>query len=88
MSKVNVTVVVSKEIYEAGQGVAKFVKAMKVALADGWQAGSDLPVAMSHALSDLVPALNGITEVAAEVAEDKQAAAHAVSLSLCDVLFS
>lgn len=83
-----VEVEVSKEIYEAGQGVAKFVKAMKDALKDGWQPGQDLPVAMSHAMTDLVPALNGISEVPAELAADRLAAAHAVSLSLCDVLFN
>lgn len=88
MSKVNVTVEVSKEIYDVGQGVAKFVKAMKGALADGWQVGTDLPVAMSHAISDLAPALGSLGGIPGDIAEDKQAAAHAVSLSLCDVLFA
>lgn len=83
-----IQVQVSKELYEAGQGVAAFVKAMKGALADGWQAGHDLPIAMAAALEDLVPALNGINQVPAEVAEDKLAAAHAVALTLCDVLLN
>ena len=85
--KLKVEVEVSKEIYEAGQGLGKFVRAMRGALKNGWQPGEDLPVAMQHAMSDLVPALNGITEVKAEVDEDKAAAARAVSLGLVDTLF-
>lgn len=88
MAKIVVGIEVEKEIYECGQGLAKFVTAMRGALADGWQAGDDLPVAMSHALSDLIPALSGVNEIPGELLENKRAAAHAVALTLCDVLFS
>ena len=37
MSKVTVAVECSKETLELGQGLADFLAALKVALADGWQ---------------------------------------------------
>lgn len=87
MSTVKIQVEVSKELYEAGQGLAKFVGAMRRALADGWQPGVDLPTALTAAMTTLVPALNGITEVDDEIAQDRGAAARAVALGLCDTLF-
>lgn len=87
MSKISVSVEVSKELYEAGQGIAAFVATLRAAVADGWQVGTDLPVAMAAALRDLVPALDGISEVDDEIAEDKAAAARAVSLGLVDTIF-
>jgi hypothetical protein len=88
MSTIKVQVEVSKELYEAGQGLADFAAAMRLALADGWQVGSDMPVFMSSAMKSLVPALNGISDIDDEIAEDRAAAARAVALGLCDALFA
>lgn len=73
MEKVKVELECSKETYELGKGLADFVSAVKVALADGWQLGSDIPVVISSALSTLVPAVDGVTKVKAELEEDKKA---------------
>jgi len=73
MSKLDVTVEVSKESYELAQGVVKFVGALKLALADGFQLGADLPEIVSAAFADLVPAVNGIGDMPAEYKEDPQA---------------
>jgi len=70
MAKVKIETEVSKEIYEAAQGLGKFGLAVKQALADGWQLGQDLPVVMASALSELVPGLQGIEKAADEVKED------------------
>lgn len=87
MSEVKkVEVEVSKEAHELGEGIQKFVKAARQALADGWQPGQDLPVILSSALSDLAPALQGAEKIAAEQA-DKQAFANAVYLSLSPIAF-
>jgi len=87
MSTLKVTVEVSKELYELGQGVAAFVASLRDAVEDGWQVGEDLPVAMAAALSTLVPALDGITEIDDEIAANRAASARAVSLALVDTLF-
>jgi len=87
VQKVTVQVEVSKEAYELGQGVAKFVTATKAALADGWQAGQDLPAVMSSAISDLIPALEGVQQIPDE-AQDKQALVNALYLSLSPLFLS
>lgn len=82
-----VEVVVSKEAYELGQGIAKFVEAVKTATKDGFQVGQDVPPIISSALADLVPALDGAGKVGAETG-DKQAFANAIYLGLSPIAFS
>ena len=88
MAKVSVTVEVSKELYELGQGLSKVVASVKQALADGWQPGQDLPTIAMAAYADLVPAVQGLDKAGAELAEDRSAALRAVSLGLSDVVDS
>lgn len=73
MEKVKVELECSKETYELGKGLADFIGAVKAALADGWQLGTDIPVVISAALSTLVPAVDGVTKVKDELLEDKKA---------------
>lgn len=77
MEKVKVELECSKETYELGKGLADFVAAVKTALADGWQLGTDIPVVVSAALATLVPAIDGVTKVKDELAEDKKAFVNA-----------
>lgn len=81
MATKDVTVRCSKEAVEAGQGLAKFLFHVKQALADGWQVGSDLPAIITTAIGDLVPALQGIDKVGAELLEDRIAFANACALT-------
>lgn len=85
--KKTISVEVSKEAYELGEGLAKFVVVTKKALADGWQPGSDLPEIMSSAIADLIPALSGVEKIPAE-AQDQQAFANALYLSLSPIFFA
>ena len=62
-----VTVKVPQETYALEQGLVKFVGACKTALADGFQAGQDLPVIISAALADLLPAVAGVSALTEEV---------------------
>jgi hypothetical protein len=86
MAKIDVSVSVSKEAYELGQGVAGFVGALKVALENGWQTGEDLPAVVTAAISNLVPALEGVSKVGDELKEDKAAFAKALGLSTADII--
>lgn len=86
MNTLEVPVKVTKEAYELGQGLAKFLKATKQALADGWQPGQDLPVLMAAAVTELVPALQGVEQLDDEAKADKQAFTMALVVSLGDAV--
>jgi hypothetical protein len=84
MSDLVVSVSVSKEMYELGQGVAKFLGVMGQALSDGWQSGSDMPSVVGSAIHDLIPAVAGVQDVPAEILEDTESFSKALALSLVD----
>jgi len=81
MATKDVTVAVSKESYELGEGMANFIGAMKAALADGFQVGEDIPLLVSAAVTNLVPAVDGITDIGAEWTEDRAAFMRAWALT-------
>ena len=81
-----VTVTVTKEAHELGEGLAKFVAVAKKCVEDGFQAGQDIPPLMASAIADLVPALEGANKVGAESA-NKQEFANAIYLSLSPIAF-
>jgi len=81
MSKVVVSVEVSKEAYELGQGVVKFALAVKESLANGWQLGEDMPIVIAAAFSELVPAISGVSQIGDEFKEDPAAFAQAFALA-------
>lgn len=84
MSVVPVEVQVSQQTYETLKGLAKFIAAVKGPLSDGFQI-SDLPVLISAAVADLVPALNGSDKISSEYAEDPAAFVRAVELGLAEL---
>jgi len=86
MATKSVTVECSKETLEALQNSAEFVKATRQALADGWQLGQDLPVLMTAALTQLVPALSALDNVKDELAENRKAFERAVALGSADLV--
>ena len=81
MATKDITVKVSKESYELGEGMASFIGAVKAALADGWNLGDDLPAIVSAAMTNLVPAVDGLTELDDEWAEDKASFMRAWALA-------
>lgn len=56
----------TKEAYELGSGLRNFVNKMREALKDGWQLDKDLPVALAAAMSDLIPAIQGVEKLPEE----------------------
>lgn len=83
--KLPVSVEVSKEAYELGQGVAKFLASVKSSLADGWQPGMDLPAIMASAIAELVPAMAGVDQLGSEAKEDAKAFSMAWLLAAEDI---
>ena len=82
--KVKVEVEVSKEAYELGTGAARIIKAVKNAVADGWQAGEDLPPIIASLFAEMA-AVEGVDKINEEMKEDPAAFAKAVALALSDV---
>lgn len=69
---------VSKEIYEAANGLAKFAVVTKRAMDDGWDMSQDLAPVMASAMADLLPSLQGIENAKEEYEEDPVAAVNAI----------
>lgn len=86
MDIIKVEAEVSKEAYELGQGLAKFVGAFKQALEDGWQTGQDLPVILSSAMADLVPGFQGADKISLEMKEDVTKFSRGVGLCVIDIV--
>lgn len=84
MSQIQVPVSVEAKTYELSQALVKFTGAIKQALADGWQPGSDIPLILSAAFVDLVPVIKDIGAFPDEIKEDKVAFAMSWVLSAKD----
>ncbi len=82
MSNVSIKTNVSKETYELVIGLAGFVGEIKSCLADGWQPGTDIPIVMSAAISNLVTAVQGLELIKIEAKEDPAAFSRALSIGL------
>lgn len=78
---------VAPEMYALGQGLTKFHAAIKQALADGWQAGQDLPVVLASAVGDLAPVLQGVSALKDEE-KDAQSFANALYAGISPIVFS
>jgi hypothetical protein len=86
MSKVSVQVEVEKEVYDLLGSVARFVGAVKEALKDGFQPGSDIPAVVLAAYQDLLPAVQLVGQIPGDLMEDKSAFAKAVELGGADIV--
>lgn len=73
MALVNKTVQVTKEADELAEGLVATVQHVKKALSDGWQPGQDLPVVLQAVLADLIPAIQGVEKLGAEITENEEA---------------
>jgi hypothetical protein len=86
--KIKIDVEVSKESYELSKGIADLIASIKLAVADGWQPGKDIPLIISEVIGRLVPALQGVEKIKDEIKEDKEAAILALLLPVVEVINS
>lgn len=68
--KKSVVVEVSESSYEIVAHMAKITKAIKETMADGFQAGSDLPVIVTSLISELPGIIAKCPEIKADVQAD------------------
>lgn len=77
---------VSKESYELALGIGAFVVDVKKAVADGFKIGDDFGPLLASLMTHIVPALNGVEAIPAELKADKVATAQAFALGLKPML--
>jgi len=70
MEKMKLEVEVPKEMHELMVGLAKIVKASKLALKDGFQPGQDLPAVLVAAVAELPAMVGGLDKLPEEAKED------------------
>lgn len=85
MELVPVTLQCAKETYELGKGLEGVVLAIKTALADGWQPGTDLPMIAVNSLNALAPAVQGVDQLPNEAKENVLAFQHGIYCGLAEV---
>jgi hypothetical protein len=61
---------VSKEMHELIQAVVKIIEASKVAMKDGFQAGSDVPAVVMASMPAMMQAIGGIDKLPEEFKEE------------------
>lgn len=79
MATVERTITCSKELTELGDGVAKFLKILKEESKDGFDI-SDISTILASAMTDLLPAMDGVTEISQEAEGDRGAFVNASAL--------
>ena len=80
MATIERTVKCSKEMSELGDGVAKFLKILKEESKDGFDV-SDISTILASAMTDLLPAMDGVTLIAGEIDSDREAFINASALA-------
>jgi len=80
MEKTKYEIDLPKESLELAQGIEKFVKSLHLALSDGFQVGQDLPIIVSSAIADMIPALAGSEKIGEELKADPVAVAQAFAI--------
>lgn len=85
MTKVTETVEVSKELNDVRKALVKVVKSSKEAVADGFQAGQDIPAIAMASYQELLEALKGLNDVPAEFKEDLGASVRCAGLLAGDL---
>ena len=76
MANVQISMEVSKELMELADGVAAFLKVLKTESMDGFDI-TDLSSIMASAMTDLLPALEGVSKIVEEAVDDRGAFVNA-----------
>ena len=73
MATLKIEVEVGKETHELSTGVVAFLKDIKGAIANGYQADQDFPTILISAVNNLIPAVEGMGQIDDEMRDDKKA---------------
>jgi hypothetical protein len=64
----------------------KFVVAVKKSLEDGWQPGTDISAVIASAISELVPAMQGVEQLPAEFVMEKEEFITGLGISVKEIV--
>lgn len=71
---------------ELGAKIKNFLLVLDKALEDGWQLGSDVPVILSSAITDLAPALSAFKGASEDLKAYPYESGKALALHLADII--
>lgn len=86
MPKKTVQSEVESSGYDLMQGLAKVVKTIKQAVADGFQPGQDLPPVVVAAVAEMPALVAAAKDVPADAAEDKLELVKGANIGVYDVI--
>lgn len=86
MDAIKLEIEVPKELHEVNVAVLNVLKAVKTALADGWQIGQDLPIIVTAAIANLPPAIDGFEKIADEVKENMPGTVNAGAFLAAEII--
>ncbi len=86
MAKKDVVVTVDELAYNVGESLVKFIAAVKLALADGWQPGIDIPLIITAAIADLSPIIGQIGQLPEDFSADKLGFLKGINVSIVDLV--
>lgn len=81
-----VTVKVSSEAHEVAEAISGLVLSTKKALADGFQAGADMPAVLVENMAKLLKAIEGVEKLPAEAKEDVGAFVSAFTVETAKIV--
>jgi len=80
------SVQVPKEVDEVMVAIVNILKVTKQALADGWQPGQDLPVILTAAATNLLPAVDGMNKIGDEWKQERAGVLRSTMLGSADIV--
>lgn len=86
MEVVQRSIDVPKAADAVGENLASFVMAIDKALEDGWDLSQDLPVILTAAMGNLVPAIQQAKDAGADFNADPYMSAKAISVHAMDIV--
>lgn len=74
-----------KEWSEVADALVAIAQSVKVAKADGWNGGQDIPVILMASFGPLAKALDGVASLEGEAKESPEGAIKALAIAAADV---
>lgn len=81
-----ISVEVPENVYALGEALKGMVAAVDQAVSDGWQPGVDIPVIITAAFQNLVPAIQSVKGASDEVKSAPFESAKALELAVTDIV--
>lgn len=85
MPKQVISVEIENSGYELTKAIAAVVGSVKIAMADGWQTGMDLPVVITSAIGQLATLASAVPNIGPDAKEDTVEFIKGINLGAYDI---